>query len=78
MCRLFVNNVGKNLYVAYFSMIDEMKVPCLDKVERIAIACLFHYIKLEDMRAISAKCHTFVVMHFSVCSVTQFHFVSFQ
>ena len=51
-----------------------MKVPCLEKVERIAIACLFHYIKLEDMRAISAKCHTFV-MHFCVCLVTQFHFV---
>ena len=33
-----------------------MKVPCLEKVERIAIACMFHYIKLEDMRAISAKC----------------------
>ena len=52
-----------------------MKVLCLEKVERIAIACLFHYIKLDDMRAIIAKCHTFVVMHFCLCSVTQFHFV---
>ena len=74
----FLTTSEKNLYVAYFSAIDKMKVPWLEKVERIVIAGLFHYIKLEDMRAISAKCHTFVFMHFCVCSVTQFHFVSFQ
>ena len=68
----------KNFYVAYFSAIDKRKFPWLEKVERMVIAGLFHYIKQEDMRAFSEKCYTFVVMHFWVCSVTQFKFVSFQ
>ena len=55
-----------------------MKVACLEEVERIAIAYLFQYIKLEGMRAICAKCHTLLLCIFASLQLHSFTLCHFS